>query len=204
MATNENKSLSNRHCFVSAKTGGGKSQLLARIPKGAKRLVVWDPDKDHKVRHVTDKRVFLKALQAVMRSGGRIGWAGADDKDTFEWFMQCIWAALDGGTDLYVLVEEAADLDLGQKMPTWTGKVWRRGRKYGAILLVGTQRIQEVPKAFITQAANIYIGQHSANDQHYVKRHTGIDPRMVNSLNPLQFYKISGGEAERITIKYVA
>ena len=203
MAKNANKALPNAHRFITAITGGGKTQAIMNLIKLSKRAAFWDPDKDHNCKHFTDKQAFLKALQGVMAKGGRIGWAGDDDEVTFEWFMMAIWAALDGTKLLDVIVEEAADVGLKQTMPKWTGKVWRRARKYGGILTVGTQRVQEVPKSFITQAGVTYIGIQKANDQQYIKRQTGLAPQKMGALEPLNFYKMEGDGTEKVKFKYI-
>ncbi|WP_339718533.1 hypothetical protein [Marinomonas primoryensis] len=195
--------LSNRHRFITAVTGGGKTQAIKNLVKNAKRAVFWDPDNDHKCKHFNDKQTFLAALKTVMAKGGRIGWNGDDDEAHFEWFMMCMWAALDCTKILEIIVEEAADVGLKQTMPKWTGKMWRRSRKYGGILTVGTQRVQEVPKTFITQAAEIYIGIQRANDQHYIKRQTGLKPELMGTLDPLNFYKVVKDSFEKVTFKYI-
>lgn len=204
MAKNPNLALPNRHKFISAITGGGKSQAVKNLTKSVKRCVFWDPDQEHRCHHYSDKAQFLRALQHVMVKGGRIGWAGDDSKTCFEWFMKAIWAALDGRKLLTVVVEEAADINLGAgTMPPWTGKVWRRARKYGGILIVGTQRVQEVPKAFITQAGECYVGQQRANDQNYIKRQTGLEPKKVASLKPLSFYLMKDNSVTLKRFNYV-
>ncbi|WP_067096792.1 hypothetical protein [Marinomonas atlantica] len=203
MAKNPDTSLPNRHKFIAAITGGGKTQAIKNLTKSSKRAVFWDPDNDHNCRHYKDKTAFLGALKLVMSRGGRIGWNGDDDETRFEWFMMAVWAALDGTKMLDVVVEEAADLGLKQTMPKWSGKVWRRARKYGGILTVGTQRVQEVPKAFITQAGETYIGIQKANDQHYIKRQTGLPPTKMGALEPLNFYKLTGNDAQLVRFKYI-
>lgn len=203
MAINEDSSLPNRHRFTTAITGGGKTQAIKNLTKASKRAVFWDPDNDHSCKHYSDKQAFLVALKTVMAKGGRIGWNGDDDEKTFEWFMMCMWAALDGSKPLDIVIEEAADVGLKQSMPKWTGKMWRRSRKYGGILTVGTQRVQEVPKSFITQAGETYIGIQRANDQHYIKRQTGLAPEKMGALDPLNFYKVVKDSFEKVTFKYI-
>jgi hypothetical protein len=203
LAKNPNTSLPNSHKFITAITGGGKTQAIKNLVKASKRAVFWDPDNDHNCKHFADKQAFINALKLVMSRGGRIGWNGDDDETTFEWFMMCVWAALDGTKILDVIVEEAADVGLKQSMPKWTGKVWRRARKYGGVLIVGTQRVQEVPKAFITQAAETYIGIQRANDQQYIKRQTMLEPKLMGALDPLNFYKVVKDSFEKVTFKYI-
>jgi hypothetical protein len=60
-----------------------------------------------------------------------------------------------------------------------------------------------VPKAFITQAAETYIGIQRANDQHYIKRQTGLEPAKMGALDPLNFYKVVKDSFEKVTFKYI-
>ena len=208
MARNEDTSLPNRHVFVSAKTGGGKSQAMRNVvvPKSGIRAMFWDPDKDHYCNRFDNKGHYLKALSAAIASGKpfRIGWSGDDDQETFEWFCQAAWKVLDGDFDTWVVMEEMADMNLGQKLPPFFGKLLKRGRKYGGIIVTNSQRVQDVPKALITQSAVTYLGQQENHDAKYLERITGIPARTLENLQPLQFMKKTGGEVVQVKVPYVA
>lgn len=206
MARNPQPERANRHCFVAAKTGGGKSQLMRNdlIPKTGIRALFWDVDTDHKCTRYTEKGAFIQALKSADQSGKafRIGWSGADDPGTFEWFCRAAWAVLDGSRETWVVCEEMADLGMGQKMPDFFRKLMVRGRKYGAVVITTTQRCQEVPKALITQPANRYIGLHEDQDARYLQRAVGINADAIESLKPLHFFHKGPDGTARISTKY--
>lgn len=206
MAINEDTSLSNRHTCVSAASGGGKSQAMYDIiPAKGIRAVFWDVDKDHDCLRFTDKKQFLLALSKAHKSGKpfRVGWSGDDDQDTFLWWCNAVWAVLDGRKDTYVVVEEAADLELGAgKAPLEFGRIIRRGRKYGAILVTCTQRCQEIPKQLLTQSSVVYIGMQAKHDANYLAKMFPIDPDTLPRVEPLHFYRIEKGEVSQVKVTY--
>lgn len=206
MAKNPNSERSNRHCFVAAKTGGGKSQLMRNelIPSRGARVLLWDVDTDHKCNRYTEKGAFLQALKAADQSGKpfRIGWSGEDTPTMFEWWCRAAWAVLDGNRETWIVCEEMADLGMGQKMPDFFRKLIVRGRKYGAIVVTTTQRCQEVPKALITQPANRYIGLHEDQDARYLERATGLKASDIEALSPLNFIHKGPDGTARIRTKY--
>lgn len=133
----------------------------------------------------------MRALAAADRDGKpyRVGWSGDDSPETFMWFCECVWRLLDGSHETYVILEEMADQGMGQKLPPWLRKLIVRGRKYGAILFITTQRCQEIPKALITQPGYRYIGLHEDHDARYMYRATGIKSEELEALPPLTFFK---------------
>lgn len=206
MAKNPDTQRQNDHCWIGAKTGGGKSQLLRNdlLPKQGTRALFWDIDTDHKCTRFTDRGRFLAAMKAADRSGKpyRIGWSGEDDPDTFEWFCRTAWAVLDGNHQTHIVCEEMADQGMGQRLPTYFRKLMVRGRKYGAVLITTTQRCQEVPKALITQAANRYVGLHEDQDARYLERAVGIKAPEIEALQPLTFWHKGPDGTAKIRTKY--
>ena len=206
MARNPKHNRENKHCFVAAKTGGGKSQAMRNliIPRQGIRALFWDVDDDHYCTRYKDKGAFLRALKAADKTGKpfRIGWNGDDTLDTFVWFCEVAWAILDGNRETWVVCEEMADLDLGQKMPGFFRKIMVRGRKYGAVVVTTTQRCQEVPKALITQPARRFIGLHEDQDARYLERAVGIKADAIEALKPLQFKLKANGEIVDYVVKY--
>lgn len=192
MAVNEDSSLPLRHVFVTAKTGGGKSQIMRNdiVPRSGIRAFFWDVDNDHYCTRFDNKGKFLKAVKTAISSGKpfRIGWNGEDDQDTFTWFCEVVWRVLDGDNDTYVVLEELADLEMGQRTLSGLGKLMKRGRKYGAVVISNTQRVQEIPKALITQSKDVYIGKQSAHDAKYLERVLGINAANIENLKELSFY----------------
>ncbi|WP_250655048.1 hypothetical protein [Alkalimarinus coralli] len=208
MARNEDSSLPLRHVFVTAKTGGGKSQAMRNVvvPRRGVRALFWDVDNDHYCTRFDNKGKFLKAVQAAVKSGKpfRLGWNGEDDQDTFTWFCEVVWRVLDGDFDTYIVLEELADLEMGQKTLPGLGKLQKRARKYGGIVVSNTQRVQEIPKSLITQAHKVYIGLQSAHDAKYIERVLGIPANQVEALKPLEFFTKNGETWEKVKIPYKA
>lgn len=192
MAKNEDSSLPLRHVFVTAKTGGGKSQIMRNdvVPRTGIRAFFWDVDNDHYCTRFSNKGAFLKAVKSAIGSGKpfRIGWNGDDDQETFTWFCEVVWRCLDGDYDTYIVLEELADLEMGQKTLPGLGKLLKRGRKYGGIVVSNTQRIQEVPKGLITQSKQVFIGKQSAHDAKYLERILGIPCSDIENMKELSFW----------------
>lgn len=208
MAVNEDTSLPNRHIFVAAKTGGGKSQAMRNVivPTSGARVIFWDPDKDHNCTHYTRRADFLRALAKADKAKRpfRLGWAGSSDKSDFSWWCDAVWRVLDGNYDTWIVTEELADLDMQNRALPEYNTLSKRSRKYGGILVGNTQRIQEVPKTFVTQAAEVWIGLHEHQDAVYIERMTGLKRADIESLEPLNFYKKSGGDWQKTAVKYKA
>ncbi|NIB44721.1 hypothetical protein HBA55_34395 [Pseudomaricurvus alkylphenolicus] len=198
MARNEDTSIENRHVFVAAKTGGGKSQLMRNhiVPAKGVRAVFWDPDKDHRCNHYSNRRQFLTALAKAdkARKPFRVGWCGDSDKATFAWWCDAVWRILDGEFDTWIVTEELADLDMLNRVIPAYNTLSKRSRKYGGILVGNTQRIQEVPKTFVTQAAEVWIGLHEHQDANYIEKMTGLKREEVEQLKPLSFFKKENGQ----------
>jgi DNA helicase HerA-like ATPase len=90
----------------------------------------------------------------------------------------------------------------GKALPEF-GTLLRQGRKYGAVLIMATQRGTEISKTAWTQVQHRYIGQQEANDRKRLAIEADIQPAEIAALNPMQFfYKRSGAQApEKITLK---
>lgn len=208
MAKNEDSSLPLRSVFVTAKTGGGKSQIMRNdiIPKSGIRAFFWDVDKDHNCTRFDNKGLFLKATKAAIDSGKpfRIGWSGEDSQEVFVWFCEVVRRCLDGDHDTWIVLEELADLEMGQKTLQGLGFLLKRGRKYGAIVVSNTQRVQEVPKALITQSKTVYIGLQEAHDAKYLERVLGIPAKNIENLQELSFYTKKDKEWQIVKTKYKA
>lgn len=206
MAKNEDTSLELRHVFVAAKSGGGKSQVMRNVivPASRVRAVFWDPDRDHPCHHYSNRREFLEALKRgdASRKPFRVGWAGDDSQSTFLWWCEAVWRVLDGRFDTWVVTEELADLKLPQNIPKPYGRLLKRGRKYGAILVGNTQRIQEVPKTPVTGAAVLWVGVHEFQDASYLEKMTGLKADDIAAQKNLHFYRKSEGQWSQQAVKY--
>lgn len=214
MAVRQNPSLPNRHTGYIACSGYGKSQALkqnADIPRSGVRVLLWDPDEDHKATRFVDRHKFLRAVIAGMKSGKgfRIAWSGRVDVDTFEWFCQVVWQCLDGERLLYCIVEELADVQPSTAKATDNfGQLCRRGRKYGLQLHWASQRSEEISKTVTSQTGNFYIGY--PNDSCPPSRVDELarlakcpnGKKDLYALQPLQFWCKKGTQSKLITLKY--
>lgn len=199
MAINPNTAWSNQHNLYLAASGGGKSQAIKQnkaIPARGARVVAWDVDEDHNVKHYFDRSSFAKALLAGCRSGRgfRIGYAGEDDLKAFEWWCKLVFAALDGRIATHIIIEELADVSpsAGKASPAF-GQLLRRGRKYGAIVHAASQRGTEISKTVFTQSARHWVGIQEGTDVERMARLCAVEPAKIQALKPLEFlYKEAG------------
>lgn len=208
MAINPNTSRPNQNtCFI-AMSGFGKSQALKNVvPSRGARVVMWDPDNDHKANHYSDRRQFVAALIAACKSGRgfRIAWDGVINLETFEWWCAVVWNILDGNKITEIVIEELADVSetAGKASPMW-GQLNRKCRKYGGILRWTTQRSQEVSKTAYSQAAVKYIGY--PNDGANLKALSDlvqVSESDLKALQPLEFYRREHIKTEKIQFKYI-
>lgn len=208
MAINPDTSHSNQNtCFI-AMSGFGKSQALKQtIPQRGARVVLWDPDNDHKAHHYSDKREFVAVLIAAAKSGRgfRIAWDGQVDVETFEWWCSVVWQLLDGNKKLYIVVEELADVsESAAKASFYWGQLNRKVRKYGGVLMWTTQRSQEVSKTAYSQCAIKYIGypNDGANLKDLAKM-VDVPEDDLKALKPLEFYRREHIETKKIQFQYI-
>lgn len=208
MAINPNTRHSNRNTCYIAMSGFGKSQALKQsIPTRGARVVLWDPDNDHKANHYQDKRQFIAALIAAVKSGRgfRIAWDGQVDVETFEWWCSVVWSVLDGNKELIVVIEELADVsESAAKASFWWGQLNRKIRKYGGVLHWTTQRSQEVSKTAYSQCAVKFIGY--PNDGANLKAlatMVAVSEDSLKALKPLQFYRREHLDTQLVTFEYV-
>ncbi len=203
MARFQDTKWKNVNTLYLACSGGGKSQALKQnkqIPKAGARVVLWDPDEDHKAFRFTDKARYKAALIAGLRSrrGFRLAFTGDATIENFEWWCQLVWAALDGRCNTYVIIEELATVtDTVSKATRNFGEVLRRGRKYGARLHATTQRGTEIAKTAYTQCPIKWVGVQEGAD---IKRMAGLcslTEAEVATLKPLHFWlKVAGTAPE--------
>lgn len=177
--------------------------------KGA-RVLLWDPDEDHKGAHYTNWRSFVQAVKAGLKSGKgfRLAWAGDVTEELFEKFCAVCWAVLDGERELHILIEELADVQKAGKAGHWFGQLCRKSRKYGGVIHWTTQRSQEISKTVFSQTDNFYIGfpSRAATPQQVAElaRLVGADggADALRKLQPLEFYSLRRGKTELKKLNY--
>lgn len=208
VAINPNTEHPNQHVMAAGCTGSGKSQAVKQklLPKGnGKRVLLWDPDEDHRVApncRFSERAGFARAVRFAIASGRgyRLAWSGRVDLATFEWFCRVCWAALDGRHLTHVVVEELADVSpsAGKASPAF-GELLRKGRKYGAVMIMVTQRGAEVSKTCWNQVRWKWIGQQQGSDIKRMAIEADVAESAIRGLEPLQFYvKEQGASAAKL------
>lgn len=195
MAKNPKESRSNKHTLAMGISGAGKSYWLANHPwvkKSGVKMLVWDPYQSHDCHYIESRAKFAKEVSQALKSrrGFRLGLSVHPTPDNFEWFCRVVWASLDGSRETVVMVEELADVARpGKAGPNW-GQLIRVGRKYGAVLLVATQRPQEIEKTLFTQVSRKWAGLVSPYDSTYVEKHLGLERGSLQGIEP-ESYKFA-------------
>ena len=205
MAKNPNTSLPNLNTFYAAMSGGGKSQAV-KNQSLSNRVIIWDPDEDHKAR----KRVYsITDLVAYLRQHGEkaafsVAYSGDNSVKAFELYCGAVWAVLDGNKRTDCIIEELADVTPSSgKAGKWSGQLIRRIRKYGGVGHYVTQRPAEVPKTIYTQCSIKYIGMQEGDDLMKMAKHAAVASDVLAELQPLQFYrKENGKEPEKVQFKF--
>lgn len=208
MAIQPRPSLPNKNTLYLARSGGGKSQALKQnrdIPKSGVRVILWDKSHDHKAHHYDNKRAFIRALLAGLKSGKgfRIAFSGGVGVDDFEWWCKAVWAALDGQNITYIIVEELSEVCLSvAKASPEAARLLNQGRKYGMRFHGTSQKPQEISKTYYDQCPVKFIGpQIGANVRKFAKEIGEPDSR-VAGLDDLEFLVFDGRESKEKRFKY--
>lgn len=171
---------------------------------------MWDPDEDHNAAHYESWPAFHKAVLRGMRSGKgfRIAWSGEVSVEYFEKFCELCFVCLDGDRQLFILIEELADVSSAGKASHWFGQLCRKARKYNGVLHWTSQRSEEIPKTVFSQTPNYYIGYPNDTAPENKVRELARLARCpggandLRSLKPLEFFIKKGTESERKQLKY--
>jgi len=210
MAVNPDTRHSNENTLYLACSGGGKSQAVRQnraIPYRGARVLLWDIDEDHRAHRFDNLDHYRRAVIAGIRSGQgfRLAYTGPDTVEAFELWCRIAWAALDGRTKTFCIIEELADVSpsVAKATPEF-GRLLRKGRKFGAKLHITSQRGAEIPKTAYTQCPIKWIGQQEGADVAKMAAIAGVGPEQISALKPLQFYrKEAGPEPGRLVrLKY--
>ena len=208
MAIQPRPSLPNKNTLYLARSGGGKSQALKQnreIPKSGVRVILWDKSHDHKAHHYDNKRAFIRALMAGLKSGKgfRIAYAGGVDVGDFEWWCKAVWAALDGQNITYVVVEELSEVCLSvAKASPEAARLLNQGRKYGMRFHGTSQKPQEISKTYYDQCPIKYIGPQIGANIRKFAREIGEPDGRVGDLSDLEFLVFDGRSSTEKKLKY--
>lgn len=206
MAMNPSHSLENRHALYLAATGQGKTTAMKQDPMLSprpNRMISWDPGADHQVRkRVSDLDAFYHEL-LTQANAGQIDLGLTPDvsrADDFALVSQMIWQILDGNETTVFIVEEAAAVQpkTGKAGDAW-GALVREGRKFGLVLLVTSQRSQEIDKTIFSQVGHLYVGPHSLYDAGKIAPYVGVQSDDIAALATGSFWhKTLGPEPPKL------
>jgi hypothetical protein len=208
MAVNPNTRHENRHAIYIGCSGSGKTQALKQNSylKKAKRVLLWDIDSDHNAVRFETRATFARAVASALKSGKgyKVAYSGADAVANFEWFCRLTWAALDGNRETVVVVEELADVSpsVAKATPEF-GRILRKSRKFGGVLLMTSQRGQEIPKTAYNQVSVTYVGQQKGGDIAKVAKDLGLSIDAIAGLQKLNFWVVTQGAAAPQKIKII-
>lgn len=209
MAINPNEELKARHALFIGQTGSGKSWRMARHPlvkrRRGNRVIMWDPYETHDAHYIRSKATFAREVARAVRSGKGFRLALAVDATpaAFEFWANVAWAALDGNKPTALMVEELADVAKpGKAGPAW-GKCIRVGRKFGGVVIAGTQRPQEIDKTLFTQCQRKWCGWVDDYDQPYCERNLGLEKGALARIAPesYAFWYVNGNRKMHGTAK---
>lgn len=194
---NPNHELENRHVYILADSGQGKSnRMREQIPKKGVRTVFWDTNEDHgKTIKCYSLAEFFRKLQVLDKkskntsAGFRLAYVGTECPKRFELWCQGVAAVLDGRFETHIVISELAGAaESAGKAKEHFKRLLNQGRKYNGILYMDTQRPQEAPKTAFSQARFLHAGVFSIEaDIEYISKNCGMDKMTLKSLERYQF-----------------
>lgn len=194
MASNPNGKLPNRNTLYLGRSGTGKSQALKQnpeIPKAGVKVLLYDPNEDHRADRFRTKAAFGRAVLRGVKSGKqfRLAYTGGTCEADHEWFCRLVFSLLDGRKLLYVIDEElgAAGQRTGAAAPGHA-KLMNQGRKYGLRYHGVVQFSQEVPKTVYRNCEIKYVGNLETKAAKEIAQELDIDWREIASLPALTFW----------------
>lgn len=211
MAKNENGDLPNRNTLYLGRSGAGKSQALKQnpeIPKSGVRVLLYDPNSDHKATRYRDKASFGKAALSALKSGRgfRVAYTGGCSEEDHEWFCAFVWSILDGKKFTYVIDEElgGSGQRTGSAAPHHA-RLINQGRKYGLIYHGVIQFAQELPKTVYRNCDVKYVGRLDVGASKMISLEIDVPWQEIKNQQALQFWVSDpeqGFEAKQIQLKY--
>jgi hypothetical protein len=210
MAVNENTRHDNRNTLYLAISGSGKSQALFQnpdIPDRGARVLLYDPNRDHRAARFVSLIEYAKAVKAAIQSGRgfRLAYTGATGPADFDRWCRIVWAALDGWHETYVIAEElSAVCPSSAKASPEAARLLNQGRKYGMRFHGTSQKPQEVAKTFYDQCEIFYLGRQRGNTARKLENDFGLEAGALAALEPLQFWRVSDreGAPKKLQLQY--
>ncbi len=145
----------NRACF--GKSSSGKSTLARHWVKGARRVMIFDPNGEDawaEGAHVTEDPAEL--VELVAKPGpSRICWRGVmtGGADAFEWGNRCAWA----GEDFYLVWDEVDRFTTPTALPPTADKIANAGRHRGIRIIACSRRPFRMPRSLTAVVTRMAI-----------------------------------------------
>lgn len=213
MAINPNASLPNRNTLYLGASGAGKTQMLkqnAEIPKHGARVLLYDPNLDHKAARFQKASQFGRAVMAAIKTGRgfRIAYTGGSCEADHEWFCRFVFMLLDGRHLTYVIDEElgGSGQRTGSAAP-WHAKLMNQGRKFGLRYHGVVQFATEVPKTVYRNCEVKCVGRLEADAATKLSKEISVSPEKIAAQQSLQFWvkdPQKGFDAYQVQLKYAA
>ena len=209
---NPDESLENRHAFICAHTGGGKTQVMKQNPylmSKKNRQILWDTHGTFKAQKqfckVADLIKWL--LENYDKTAFRVAYVGKSSAFAFEKLCQAVEAITDGNKQTVLGVDELASISsaIGKDRSKF-GDLLREQRKFNLIIIASATSPAEIPKTLIKACGYKCIGQQGyTSDAKNLAEFLQIDWRELldTSLKPLEFYiREPGKPAFKSAFKY--
>lgn len=208
---NPNANLPNRNNLYLGRSGTGKSQALKQnkeIPTRGARVLLYDPNLDHKAHRYESKAAFAKAVRAAVKRGGgfRIAYTGGCGEADHEFYCRVALSILDGNKITYVIDEElGASGSRTGSAAKWHAILMNQGRKYGLRYHGVVQFATEVPKTVYRNCEVKWVGALETEAAKKLSKEIDVPTQEIIRQKPLQFYvkdPDKGFEAEQIQLTY--
>ena len=191
MARHENPERPNRNTFICGTSGTGKSNVTRQLIKRAKiaRLVAWDINKDHDVKHrVYSLADFIDYLELNgHKARFSVAYSGPSTPDVFELWCAAVFAILDGDKLTGVICEELAAVTNPGKAKLHLATLMNQGRKYGMVFWGVSQKPQEVSSTVYDQCNYFYVGRLKRLGAKRIYDETDLHPDGIRQLPDLHF-----------------
>jgi hypothetical protein len=171
------KTVDGRLFVVSGASRCGKTTLIAKMVKGSRRVIAWDPEAQWcdlpGWKKVTTRAGLVAASQG--RGPMKIAYvAGGDLKPEFDFCCACVMHAGRFVEPLDFVAEEVADVTTPSKAPGHWGILLRRSLKRGINIYAISQRWAEADKTAMGNASAYILFASRGEDIQYISRKTMV------------------------------
>jgi hypothetical protein len=184
------KTVDGRLYVISGASRCGKSTQVAKMLRGSRRALAWDPEAQWCElpgwRKVTSRKQLLAAIQTPGHM--KIAYvAGGDLKPEFDFCCACAMWAGRYRNPLDFVAEELADVTTPSKAPGNWGILVRRGLKRGINIYAISQRWAEADKTAMGNASIYIVFASRGEDVNYISRKTMLPLDELAALVAFEF-----------------